>query len=64
MSAENAVVTTAREGRVLVVTINNPPVNALSQAVRQGLAHAVAEANADSQVQAVLLVGSGVAKKR
>ena len=61
MSAENAVVTTAREGRVLVVTINNPPVNALSQAVRQGLAHAVAEANADSQVQAVLLVGSGKA---
>ena len=62
MSADNAaVVTTARQGRVLVVTINNPPVNALSQAVRQGLATAVAEALADAAVQAVLLVGSGKA---
>ncbi len=62
MSADNAaVVSTAREGRVLVVTINNPPVNALSQAVRQGLADAVAEAKADASVQAVLLVGSGKA---
>ena len=62
MSAENAaVVTTAREGRVLVVTINNPPVNALSQAVRQGLADAVEQAKADADVQAVLLVGSGKA---
>ena len=62
MSADNAaVVTTARQGRVLVVTINNPPVNALSQAVRQGLATAVAEAKADAAVQAVLLVGSGKA---
>ncbi len=62
MSADNAaVVTTVRQGRVLVVTINNPPVNALSQAVRQGLATAVAEAKADAAVQAVLLVGSGKA---
>lgn len=61
MSAENAVVTTAREGRVLVVTINNPPVNALSQAVRQGLADAVAQAQGDDAVKAVLLVGSGKA---
>ncbi|MEN5179493.1 3-hydroxyacyl-CoA dehydrogenase NAD-binding domain-containing protein [Comamonas testosteroni] len=61
MSAENAVVTTAREGRVLVVTINNPPVNALSQAVRQGLADAVAQAQGDDDVKAVLLVGSGKA---
>ncbi|MEG0922618.1 MAG: 3-hydroxyacyl-CoA dehydrogenase NAD-binding domain-containing protein [Comamonas sp.] len=61
MSAENAVVTTAREGRVLVVTINNPPVNALSQAVRQGLADAVAQAQGDDEIKAVLLVGSGKA---
>lgn len=62
MSAENAaVVTIAREGQVLVVTIQNPPVNALSQAVRQGLADAVAQARSDAQVQAILLVGSGKA---
>ena len=39
----DSVVTTVREGSSLVVTVNNPPVNALSQAVRQGLATAVAE---------------------
>ncbi|MGE8495309.1 MULTISPECIES: 3-hydroxyacyl-CoA dehydrogenase NAD-binding domain-containing protein [Comamonas] len=62
MSAENAaVVDIAREGQVLVVTIQNPPVNALSQAVRQGLADAVAQARSDAQVQAILLVGSGKA---
>ena len=62
MSAENAaVVNIAREGQVLVVTIQNPPVNAFSQAVRQGLADAVAQARSDAQVQAILLVGSGKA---
>ncbi|MCS4292145.1 3-hydroxyacyl-CoA dehydrogenase [Comamonas sp. BIGb0152] len=62
MSAENAaVVSLAREGHVLVVTIQNPPVNALSQAVRQGLADAVAQARSDAQVKAILLVGSGKA---
>jgi 3-hydroxyacyl-CoA dehydrogenase len=62
MSAENAaVVNIAREGQVLVVTIQNPPVNALSQAVRQGLADAVAQARSDAQVEAILLVGSGKA---
>jgi 3-hydroxyacyl-CoA dehydrogenase len=62
MSAENAaVVNIAREGQVLVVTIQNPPVNALSQAVRQGLADAVAQARSDAQVETILLVGSGKA---
>ena len=39
-----SVITTRREGEVLVVTSNNPPVNALGQAVRAGLADAMAEA--------------------
>ena len=33
----SSVVTTALQGDVLVVTIDNPPVNALGAAVRQGL---------------------------
>ena len=53
------VVQTAREGRVLVVSIANPPVNALSAAVRQGLLAAVEAAEADDAVAAVLLVGTG-----
>lgn len=54
-------VNTALNGAILVVTIDNPPVNALGQAVRQGLAAAIAQAEADDAVAAVLLVGSGKA---
>ena len=37
MAAINSVADLAIEGEVAVVTINSPPVNALSQAVRDGL---------------------------
>ena len=57
----DSVVTTARAGAILVVTINNPPVNALGVAVRQGLAAAMAQAQADAAVAGVLLVGAGKA---
>ena len=55
------VVTTAREGAILVVTVDNPPVNALGVAVRQGLAAAMAAAQADDGIAGVLLVGAGKA---
>ncbi|HRK39963.1 MAG TPA: hypothetical protein PK347_16430 [Burkholderiaceae bacterium] len=35
--AQSPAVTTQRHDHVLVITVNNPPVNALSAAVRQGL---------------------------
>ncbi len=53
------VVHAARQGAVLVVRIDNPPVNALGAAVRQGLLQALDQADADAQVRAVLLVGEG-----
>jgi 3-hydroxyacyl-CoA dehydrogenase len=37
---------TERHGDVLVIVSNNPPVNALGAAVRQGLAAAIAEGTA------------------
>ena len=40
---------------ILVVTSNNPPVNALGLAVRQGLVAAIAEAEANDAVQAVVI---------
>lgn len=61
MSASASVVTTRREGAVLVVSINNPPVNALGVDVRQGLQAAVQQAEADAAVKAVLIVGEGKA---
>ncbi len=45
-------------GDVAVVTINNPPVNALGQAVRAGLDDALAKAIASSAV-AIVLTGGG-----
>jgi 3-hydroxyacyl-CoA dehydrogenase len=54
-------VNTALHGAILVVTIDNPPVNALGQVVRQGLVTAIQQAEADAAVQAVLLVGAGKA---
>jgi enoyl-CoA hydratase len=47
-----------RDG-VAVVTMNNPPVNGLSHAVRAGLVEAFARAAADPQVRAVVLTGAG-----
>lgn len=47
------------EEGVAVLTINNPPVNALSQGVRQGLLDGVAMALEDDAVQAVLLICDG-----
>ena len=44
-----------------MVTIDNPPVNALGAAVRQGLLAAMQQAQADAAVAAVLLVGAGKA---
>ena len=63
MSSENtaSVVQTRLDGEVLVVSINNPPVNALGQAVRAGLLAAVEQAAADAAVKAMLIVGEGKA---
>ncbi|MDI6835155.1 MAG: 3-hydroxyacyl-CoA dehydrogenase NAD-binding domain-containing protein [Rhizobiaceae bacterium] len=54
-----SVVTIAREGNIAVVTIDNPPVNALSQAVRQGLIDAAGALDGDPDVSAVVLVCAG-----
>ncbi|GAA6208472.1 3-hydroxyacyl-CoA dehydrogenase NAD-binding domain-containing protein [Cognatishimia sp. WU-CL00825] len=44
---------------VAVIEVSNPPVNALSQAVRAGLADCVAQANANETVQAVVICCEG-----
>ncbi|MDE0852227.1 enoyl-CoA hydratase/isomerase family protein, partial [Yoonia sp.] len=47
------------EGPVAIVTIDNPPVNAVSQAVRQGLVDAVATTEAAADIRAVVLICAG-----
>ena len=48
-------ISTHRHGDILVVTSNNPPVNALGAAVRQGLVAAIEEAEGDDAVKAVVI---------
>lgn len=48
-------------GPVAVVTIDNPPVNALGAAVREGLAKAIETANADASVTAIVIASAGKA---
>jgi 3-hydroxyacyl-CoA dehydrogenase len=47
------------DGRVAVVTVDNPPVNALSAAVRTGVAEGVAKAIADPEIGAVVIICEG-----
>ena len=58
-SGANAQVTRTQHGDILLVTIDNPPVNALGVDVRRGLQEAIEAADADPAVKAVLIVGAG-----
>jgi 3-hydroxyacyl-CoA dehydrogenase len=57
--ADADVVTRELRGKVLLVTIDHAPVNALSADVRRGLLAAIKAADADRCVEAVLIVGAG-----
>ncbi len=48
-------ISTSKHHDVLVVTSNNPPVNALGAAVRQGLVAAIEQAEGDDSVKAVVI---------
>jgi len=48
-------ISTEKQGNVLVITSDNPPVNALGQAVRQGLKEGIEQAASDSEVEAVVI---------
>ncbi|MCA0405166.1 MAG: enoyl-CoA hydratase/isomerase family protein [Proteobacteria bacterium] len=49
----------ARQGDIAVVTLDNPPVNAISRAVRQGLLDMVEAVERDEGVRAVVLACAG-----
>ncbi|MEP2987453.1 MAG: 3-hydroxyacyl-CoA dehydrogenase NAD-binding domain-containing protein [Parasphingorhabdus sp.] len=50
-----SVITTEKHDDVLVIVSNNPPVNALGAAVRQGLVDGIDEAMGDDSVKAVVI---------
>lgn len=55
----NSPITTTRDGDVLIVVSNNPPVNALGAAVRTGIDAAIDEAAEDESIQAVVIACDG-----
>ena len=59
MAAINSVADLSIEGEVALVTINSPPVNALSQAVREGLKRGVEAAEANGAVKAIVIICAG-----
>jgi 3-hydroxyacyl-CoA dehydrogenase len=59
MTAINAVTDYALDGDVGVITLNSPPVNALSAPVRDGLAGGMAAALADAGAKAIVIVCEG-----
>ncbi len=48
-----------RQDRVAVVTVDNPPVNALGPGVWEAIEEEVARGAADSEVDAIVLIGAG-----
>ena len=52
-------VSSQNHGKVTVITVDNPPVNALSQSVRGGIASALAAAQADAACEAIVIACAG-----
>ncbi|MBO9623044.1 MAG: enoyl-CoA hydratase/isomerase family protein [Sphingomonas sp.] len=52
-------ITISHQGEILILTSDNPPVNALGAAVRQGLQAGIREAAADESVKAVVITCAG-----
>jgi 3-hydroxyacyl-CoA dehydrogenase len=52
-------VTMRRDGNVAIITIDNPPVNALRHGVRKGIQECVIAARDDASVEAIVLTGAG-----
>ena len=48
-----------RDQEIAIITINNPPVNALSPAVAEGIARAVEKVASDNSLGAAVLIGAG-----
>lgn len=49
----------AKHGEIAVITINNPPVNALSPGVPEGIAEGIDRASSDHGIKAAVVIGAG-----
>jgi 3-hydroxyacyl-CoA dehydrogenase len=59
MTALTSMADLSIEDGIAIITLDNPPVNALSQGVRQGIKDGVAQCLADASVRAIVLICAG-----
>jgi 3-hydroxyacyl-CoA dehydrogenase len=57
--AEGELVRFEKDGDIGIIIVDNPPVNALSPGVPQGIVDALDKSNADPSVKAMVLIGAG-----
>ena len=56
MAAINSVTDLSLDGDIAVLTVNSPPVNALSAEVRNGIKEGMEKAGADPNAKAIVLI--------
>jgi len=49
----------SKDGDIAIITIDNPPVNALNPAVTEGIREAIEQTDRDPSVRAIVLIGEG-----
>ena len=59
MTKINDIATLEKDGEVAVLTLNSPPVNALSGPVREGITNGIKQAIDDADVKAIVLICEG-----
>lgn len=52
-------VTLTRDGEVGIITVNNPPVNALSPGVPEGISAAIEQVRNDASLKGAVMIGAG-----
>ena len=59
MTSINDVTTIEKDGNISIITLNSPPVNALSAPVREGLHKGINEARNDGESEAIIIICEG-----
>ena len=59
MTSINDVTTIEKDGNISIITLNSPPVNALSAPVREGLHKGISEARNDGETEAIVIICEG-----
>ena len=59
MTSINDVTTIEKDGNISIITLNSPPVNALSASVREGLHKGITEARNDGESEAIIIICEG-----